>query len=33
MTQWWQWALTLGLGALIALVLTVVLALWALQGV
>lgn len=31
MTQWWQWALALGLGALLGLALTALLALWALS--
>lgn len=33
MTEWWQWALVLGLGTIAALVVTVVLSLWALQGI
>ncbi len=33
MTEWWQWALALGLGTVGAVVLTVLLALWALEGV
>jgi hypothetical protein len=33
MTEWWQWLLVLGLGTIAALIVTVVLSLWALQGV
>ena len=33
MTEWWQWVLALGLGTVAALGVTVLLALWALQGV
>jgi hypothetical protein len=33
MTEWWQWLLTLGLGTVAAVALTVLLSVWALQGV
>jgi hypothetical protein len=33
MTEWWQWAGALAVGTGGAIVLTVVLALWALEGV
>lgn len=33
MTQWWQWLVALGVGTGGAVVLTVLLALWALEGV